>query len=234
MKYSKTAVLAAAAALMLILNGCAAGTDVQPNSVTVNGAGEVEVTPDIAVLKLGVKSEAADTEQVRSSNAAAVNAVIDAVKALGVEEKDIQTTDVNLRSSYDSNGKQDGYLMETTLEIIVRDMEKSGEVVDACIASGSNTMRGITYAVSNQQELYADALEAAVESAHQTAQAIAQAGGREVGEMLNATEMGEGMTVRPGYAGGNAAMDSAAQNGTSIQPGTDTIQAEVQVTYRLK
>ena len=163
----KKAILALvlAGALVMSLAGCGAqpqGMAAAPQTVTVNGTGEVEAVPDIAILNLGVESQGDTTEAARNANTESVNATIEAVKELGVAEEDVQTSNMYLRPTYGDAGNVTGYRMSVDMEITVRDISKAGEVIDAAIGSGSNTLDRFSYSISNESDLYGQALEAAV------------------------------------------------------------------------
>ena len=224
-----------AGTLALGLAGCAVQNSAEklPETITVGGSGEIKAAPDIAILRLGVESRGATPEAARASNSEAINATMEAVKAAGVDEADIQTSNIYLRNNYDGNGNVSGYRMSVDMEIIVRDIDKAGEVIDASIAAGTNSLDRVSYGLSNESERYGQALEAAVQSARQSAERIAAAEGRTVGKMLSVTESGTGITVyaNPDTGGGTAVM-GAARN-TSVMKGTESVRAELQVVFEL-
>ena len=234
----KKAILALvlAGALAMSLAGCGAQPQGAADSqtVTVNGTGEVKATPDIAILQLGVESRGSTSEEARSANAKAINATVEAVKGLGVAQEDVQTSNMYLRPTYGDLGGVTGYRMNVDLEITVRDISKAGQVVDAAIGSGSNTLNRFSYAVSNESELYGQALEAAVKSARLTAEKLAAADGRTVGKMLSVTEYGSGVTVKANPETAGANRTPAYDSSTTVMAGTDIISARVEVVFELQ
>lgn len=247
----KVFVIAAALALTLSLAACSAPAapaepgestvnlrqDAAPDTITVNGKAGLELAPDVAQIRIGVETSGSTPGIARQQNSEAVNATVAAVTALGVEEADIKTDDMNLWNRYDNYGNRAGYRMTTSLTIIVRDIEKAGEVVDAAIEAGSNEMNGISYLLSNRDELYSTALTDAVELARQKAEALAALEGRSLGEVLSITETSDAVaTVRalanPDVGGGDAVSENARS--TVIQPGRTSVSAEVTVVFRLQ
>ena len=183
----KLIVAATLSALALSLVACApaATTTValqreNDDTITVTGKAGMEATPDIAQVTIGVSSRANTPQAARQDNAQAMNATLDAILALGIEEKDIQTSNMNMYNTYGDYGTVTGYRMSTDLTITVRDITKAGEVVDAAIAAGSNELGGVKYLVSNRDELYNQALSDAVELARQKAEDLAAAAGKQV------------------------------------------------------
>ena len=234
----KKAILALvlAGALVMSLPGCGAQPQgaAAPQTVTVNGTGEVEAVPDIAILNLGVESQGDTTEAARNANTESVNATIEAVKELGVAEEDVQTSNMYLNPNYGESGKVTGYRMRVNMKITVRDISKVGEIIDAVVASGSNTMSHISYGISNESDLYGQALEAAVKSARLTAEKLAAADGRTVGKMISVTEYGSGVTVKANPETAGANRTPAYDSSTTVMAGTDIISARVEVVFELQ
>lgn len=204
------------------------------DTITVTGKAGMEATPDIAQVTIGVSSRANTPQAARQDNAQAMNATLDAILALGIEEKDIQTSNMNMYNTYGDYGTVTGYRMSTDLTITVRDITKAGEVVDAAIAAGSNELGGVKYLVSNRDELYNQALSDAVELARQKAEDLAAAAGKQVGMVKQITETSDAATTRRTYDM-NADTGGALAEGlkTVIQPGSTNIDAEVQVIFAL-
>lgn len=234
-------------ALAAALAGCAAQApapsettvhlqqEEEPGSITVTGKVGLEVTPDVAQVSVGVSSQAATPGVAREQNSAAINATLAALAELGVEEKDIQTTNMNLWNRYDNNGNVIGYRMSTDLTVYVREIDKAGEVVDAAISAGSNELNGVEYLVSNRDEVYNQALIDAIEMARQKAEAMAAASGKTLGAVQKVEETSRAVaTVReydmsPDTGGGS--MNDALRSKTTIRPGSTQIEASVQVVF---
>lgn len=245
----RTIAIAAALALTISLAACAAPAGAEettvnlrqeaaPGTITVNGKAGLELAPDVAQIRIGVETNGSTPSAARQQNSEAVNATVAAVTALGVEEADIKTDSMNLWNRYDNYGNRSGYRMSTSLTIIVRDIEKAGEVVDAAIEAGSNEMNGIDYLLSNRDQLYSDALSDAVELARQKAETLAALEGRTLGEVMSITEVSDAvatvreMNLNPDVGGADEASMNA--KATTIQPGRTSVSAEVSVVFRLQ
>lgn len=234
-------------ALAAALAGCAAAQapapsettvnlrqEQEPGSITVTGKVGLEVTPDVAQVSVGVSSQAATPGAAREQNSAAINATLAALAELGVEEKDIQTTNMNLWNRYDNNGNVIGYRMSTDLTVYVREIDKAGEVVDAAIGAGSNELNGVEYLVSNRDEVYNQALIDAIEMARQKAEAMATASGKTLGAVQSVEETSRAVSTVREYANadtGGGSMNEAALSKTTIRPGSTQIEASVQVVF---
>lgn len=236
-------------ALVLSLSACAttaapaAGESIvrlrseNTDSITVSGRAGLEATPDVARITVGVTTRASTPVAARQANAEAINATLDALKELGIEEKDIQTSNMNMWNTYGDYGTVTGYRMNTDLTILVREIDKAGEAVDAAISAGSNELNGVEYLVSNRDELYNEALTNAVELARQKAEALAAASGKTLGMVKEVSETSQAATTifNALMEDANADFGSAddARYKTAIQPGSTTIEAQVKVVFAL-
>lgn len=245
----KFMILALAVLLVFSLAGCAGGAaapaettvrlqqEGEPETITVTGRSGMESTPDVAKVSVGVSSRAATPSVAREENSAAINATLAALAEMGIEEKDIQTTNMNMWNSYDNNGNINGYRMSTDLTVYVRDITKAGDVVDAAIAAGSNELNGVEYLLSNEDEMYNTALADAIDLARQKAEVLAEAAGKTVGQVKKIDETSRAVaTVREYAAPANPDVGSASKNDfarTTVRPGSSTVSAEVQVVFEM-
>ncbi len=224
--------------LALSLAGCAGGAaapaettvrlhqEGEPETITVVGKSGMEATPDVAKVSLGVSSRAA------------INATLAALAEMGIEEKDIQTTNMNMWNNYDSNGNLTGYRMSTDLTVYVRDITKAGDVVDAAIAAGANELNGVSYLLSNEDEMYNTALADAIALARTKAEVLAEAAGKTVGQVKKVDETSRAVATVRNYdeaaanpdVGSGSKMESVR---TTIRPGSSTVSAEVQVVFEM-
>src|SRR5215213_10043604 len=122
-----------------------------PPHIAVPSVATAEVTPDIAVLRLGVATERRTAAEAAAANARAAQEVIDEGSALGVEGRDARTLSVTLIPLYsderDPNGRGGrriltGYLARNTLQIRVRDVAKAGAIARALVDKGANVLEG--------------------------------------------------------------------------------------------
>ncbi len=236
--------------LALSLAGCAGGAaapaettvrlhqEGEPETITVVGKSGMEATPDVAKVSLGVSSRAATPSIAREENTAAINATLAALAEMGIEEKDIQTTNMNMWNNYDSNGNLTGYRMSTDLTVYVRDITKAGDVVDAAIAAGANELNGVSYLLSNEDEMYNTALADAIALARTKAEVLAEAAGKTVGQVKKVDETSRAVATVRNYdeaaanpdVGSGSKMESVR---TTIRPGSSTVSAEVQVVFEM-
>jgi uncharacterized protein YggE len=221
------AVVIAAAALSGIGQPAPArGDTMPPRLVTTTGHGIVTAVPDEVVVTAGVQTHAASAQDALSQNATAMNKVVDALKQAGGTK--LQTQQVSLYPQTDNAGSVTGYTAQNSVSAH-SDVAGAGALVDAAVAAGANTIDGPTLSLSNQSELYRQALARALDDAKAKAQALAQAGNFGVGQVSSVTESSDSTPV-PLYKTAAASADSSS---TPIEPGTQDVTADVTVTFEI-
>ena len=217
-----------AVGLALLAGGAsAATTDTSTDSVTVTGTGSVTAVPDQAEFDFTVTTNGTTASAALDVNGKTTAAVVAAVEKTGVDESDVQTQGVSLDPTTSSNGtKIIGYTASDAIAVTKLAITKAGDVVDAAVGAGANGVSGPNLTVSSQDDLYAQALKAAVAQAKSKAQTLAGAAGRTLGE---ATAIVEGGSTPPVPFAQGAAKGAT----TPIEAGTQQIQATVTVTYAL-
>ena len=174
--------------LSLLLVGCvgsslihAQETGFQTTGISVTGSGTVYGEPDLALLELGV--DVTDEHVSAASDEAdrTVRAVIAALSAAGVAEKDIRTASYNVwrEDRYDSNNAPTIplYHVSNTLNITVRDVSKVGDLLAASLEAGANTVNNVQYTFANPDVLARQARELAMQDALAKAQQLADLAG---------------------------------------------------------
>jgi len=201
--------------------------------VTVNGNGEVSASPDMGVIQLGVTTQAEMAADSLTENNTEVQAVIDALKAAGVKEADIQTQTFSMSPTYDnsstSTGQQkiNGYQVTNTVQVTVRDLEKMGEILDASVQAGANTIDNIQFEISDSSQLLDQAREAAMADAQNKAEQLASLSDASLGMVLEIQEY----SSTPAVSMRSTAMEAAA---VPIQAGSQTVSVQVTVTWELQ
>ena len=155
----------------------------QPRLATVNGVGRVTLSPDMATVQVGVRTEDPDVGRAVSKNIRRAQAIYAAVQALGVAEKDLQTTGFNVYKT--TKGPQENrvevYVAENTVSITVRDLDLLGQVIGAALDAGANQVRGLRFGASNYADALAQARRQALEDAQAQARLMAEVLGMRLG-----------------------------------------------------
>jgi uncharacterized protein len=207
------------------------------DTFTVTGEGKVTATPDIAVVTAGVQTQGATVKQIQQELNTKINKITDAIKKLGVDSKDIQTTNYNVSPIYDyRNGTQriTGYQANSNVTIKVRNLDSANGVVDAATANGANQIGGISFDVSDKTKAENEARTKAVEEAKKKAELAAKTAGFSLGKVINYNENFGGVPRPLMYA--KAEMDLAAGNAapTQIEPGSSEIVVSVSLSYEIR
>ena len=196
-----------------------ADTTPAPKTITVTGAGSVQTVPDRATVSFTVSSTADTAKAAMAANAAAAQKVHDALTGAK-----LTTSGISLDPRYDDSGqKLLGYAASTTLTADA-ELAKIGGLIDAAVAAGANGISGPSFTRSDTDALYRDALKDALADAKTKAQALAAGAGLTLGAIKSVTEGAQASAPIP-YA--SAAKDAAVP----IEPGTQTVDATVTVTY---
>ena len=220
-------VLIAAAALAGVLRPEGAGAeDPAPatDTVTVTGSGVVTSVPDRAEISAGVESRAPTARAALAANGAAMQKVIDALRANG--GKDVTTQTVSLSTAFDANGQPSGFVASNVASAETS-LGGAGALIDAAVAAGANTIYGPSLSRSDSDALYRQALAKAVDDAKGRAAILAKAAGRDLGRVTAISE--SGASEGPIYAKASAAQDS-----TPVVSGPQETTASVSVTYELR
>ncbi len=216
--------------------------DHTPTTISVSGEGKVFGAPDIASLSLGMTTgRKATSTDAMASLSKTMNAVLAAVKAAGVEDKDISTEQLSLNPSYDyTNGQQvlKGYEATQSLTVKVHNLDKVSTVLGAATSAGANQAGNVDFQIDNMDKIRSQAREQAIAQARGKAQTLAQDLGMRLGSIKGFTE-DNGVTPPMPYAA--KAMDSAVGVGggpvavaTPVPSGQQEVLSDVTITYDLK
>jgi uncharacterized protein YggE len=228
--------IAAAAAAMLGL-GCAGDTIVRSgadseNRIYVSGSAKLDVTPDVATSSIGVQTFEADAVTAVTTNNEQVAAVIASLKALGIAPADMQTNGFSIspQRAYaeDRPDSISGFWARNTISVTVRDLTSVGLVLQDAIAAGANEIYGLQFTVSNPDSIEDVARHLAVLDALRRAQALAEAAGARVGEVIS---LSESSVAVPSFFRGSIEGDALA---VPVQPGEVQVTASVQAVFTLQ
>ena len=179
------------------LGPIAAETLPAPALITVSGEGVVQGAPDLAILSIGVTTEAETATQAMAENSRALSTVLERLKASGIEARDLQTSNLSLNpnwTGYDSSSggrpKIAGYTATNQLTVRIRALEALGEVLDAAITDGANALNGLSFAMSDPRLATDEARKRAVADARAKATLLVEAAGAKLGRIVSISEAG--------------------------------------------
>jgi len=214
-------------------------TDKQSLGISVSGQGKVTGKPDLANISLGVSTLAPTVAEARTQAATSLGAMIDSMKANGVEEKDIQTSSLSIYPEYDylNDGRQElrGFRVQNTVNAKIRDIDRTGEIVDEAVDAGGNdtTINGIAFSIENPDDLKKEAREKAVADAKARAETLAQAAGVSLGDAISISESSYSPPVYYEGRAADAATGAPAPE-TPIETGELDVTVDVSITFEIK
>ncbi|WDI30519.1 SIMPL domain-containing protein [Hyphococcus flavus] len=230
------------AAAAMVIAGCAAPQAIaaedgaMQRTITVNGQGRAAAAPDMAVISIGVQSEAKTAAEALRKNSTDMSATITKLKELGVADRDIQTSglSINPRYNYDKNRSQPeviGFTASNSVTVKLRDLDNAGAVIDQAVQSGANSLGGVSFSFSNPKPLQEDARRDAVADAKAKAELLTDAAGVRLGALI---------TIQDGYVSSPqprpyaARMEMAADSAVPMEAGESEVNATVTLVYEIQ
>ncbi|MFL6293785.1 MAG: SIMPL domain-containing protein [Thermoanaerobaculia bacterium] len=215
-----------------------AATPVVP-VLSVQANGEARVAPDEATVRLGVLAQAPTARAAMEEANRSANAILDAIRKLGVKAEDIQTSELNLNPVY-ANVPQDrggeprisGYQATNVVSVRLEKLDLVGPVVDAGLAAGANRLDGVIFGLRNDEAARATALTRAAEAARIKAETLARALRVRLVEIVEVMEGGVSVFT-PVYKG-RMAMEASMSADTPVSAGQVGIDANVTLRYRIE
>lgn len=206
----------------------------QATTLNLSSYGEVRAAPDMALINLGVTSEAPTAAGAMSANASRMNAVLVALKKAGIAAKDIQTSGLNLNPQYvyeqNQPPKLTGYQASSQVTVTVHDLARLGAAVDATVNAGANQVNGVSFGLDDPTTAENAARLEAVKSLQAKAALYAGATGYRLQRLVSLSE-GGGYSPPPPMPMASFAKRDMAAAGTSVSPGELTVRIDVSGIY---
>ena len=229
--------------------------------IWVSGEGKVTVTPNIAILNLGVSAQASTVADAQSQAVAAMNKVMSALTSNGVDQKDIQTQYFSIQQvtplitptpylpPETSNGSSSGaspmmpikppiqpttgYEVTNMVTVKIRAINNTGAIIDATVEAGGDLLSidGVTFSVDQPDQYYTQARQLAMNDAKVKASQLAELAGVTLGKATYISESSSTPIVYPEAFSAQGATSSAT---TSVNPGQTDIVVDVQVAYAIQ
>lgn len=221
----------------LVFTGVLATAQVQQNTppqINVSGEGKILVMPDLVDISVGVTNTGADAATVKKANDVAIDAVIKYLKAQKLDPKDYQTQRVSLNKNYDYDKKKYNFVASQTIIIHLKDITKYDAVMLGLTDAGVNTINGVTFKTSKEDQYESEARVKAIADARKKAEDYTKALGNKLGKALLVTDNSQTyypvMHAAAMYKSENMAADARE----TLAPGEITITANVNIAYALE
>jgi len=241
-KVLKNPVILILTAVVLIGSACqaqplqAVDSHSQPQTIRVEGSGQVSLDPSLARISIGVETESDSVQDAVSANNKRVEQLMETLLELGISEEDIQTSQFNIRQQKDrervlEEGSEPGaaYVVTNAVRVTLRDLDQLGNVLDEAVQAGANSINNIQFDAENKEEANTQALELAMKDAQARAKVIADSAEVKLGKIHSVETFGGG----PVYAEERMETESASA-AVPISPGQLDIQVRVNVSYQIQ
>lgn len=206
--------------------------------LAVVGVGRVDATPNSATVSLGIVANNASTLKDAQTQINKVNnAIVEGLSAIGVDKKDIKTSNYSITPNYDyslgGNGKISGYNGNATVTVKVTDTSKLPQIIEAGTNGGANEVMGTSYNVEEPEKYQEEARQKAIENAKEQAQKLANELGIRLGKIVNIAESSGNNYPGPMMYEKAVSLDSRAGGvpAPDLQPGSQTITSTVTLYF---
>lgn len=227
-----------------------------PHEIVISGEGRAFAKPDIAQVSFGVTTESLKSQDAVNKNNEIMNNVIKAIKDMGVQDKDIQTTFYNLSPIYDypsilypagtdgsgvvsspvyvNKGREfKGYSLNQQVSIKIRDFDKISDILDKATSNGATNVSDLQFRIDDPEKIQSEAREMAIAKAKEKLEDILKQSGLKVGKLVNISE-GYSNYPQPMFAQGGALMKDVESVVPQIQAGQQEVSSTVTLTYQVK
>ena len=202
----------------------------------VSATGEATRVPDLAIISAGVVTRQTTATAAIQENAARMERVLSALKRAGIEERDVQTSSINLNPEYRYQENRApqlvGYTASNQVSIRFRDIRNTGKILDALVAEGANQINGPTLTIDKPEAALDEARLKALANGRARADVYARALGRRVARIVSISESGGSYPVPPPMP---MMMEARAQAADSkILPGEQKLQVTLSIVFDLQ
>lgn len=221
----------------IALMGCGA----EETLLAVHASASTRSTPDLAIVTLGVVARGATAVAAQQAQTNRMQTVLDAARAAGAEDADIQTVGFSLEPQYvyvrGQAPRISGYISRNTVSLRLRDLNRISGLIDATVAQGANELHGITFTFEDDERVREAARAQALETARRRANVYAEAAGLEVVAIRSIVEPGSAFAPPDARRDGAFAAvleQSAAAPVAPINPGQVDTDAAITVVFALR
>jgi uncharacterized protein YggE len=218
--------------LILLISTIMTAQNIPQPTVDVTGEGIVSVVPDEVTISVRVENTGNEVKPLKTKNDQIVNDVLQTIKRMGIEDKNVQTEYVRLSKNYQHNTKTYNYSANQTISIYLKDLQKYEALMDGLMASGINRIDGISFSSSKEMELKSQARIKAVENAVMKAKEYAGVLNQTIGKAVSISEFQNSIAPQPMFKAMAMQSDNQGEKQT-LAPGEIEIRTSVSVRFVL-
>lgn len=209
-----------------------------PYTISISGEGKATAMPNIATVTIGFSNDKPTVAEAQKENTVKMNNIIASIKILGVEDKDIKTSNYNIYPKYDWISNKNilsGYTVSQSVDVKIRDTKKISDILKVAGEKGANQIGSLNFEIDDQAALQAEARQKAIDDAKTKAQTLAKQLGVKFSKIVSFSESNyQPVMYKSAYAtdlgmgGGGESVPAP-----SIQSGENEIKANVTITYEI-
>lgn len=202
--------------------------------IVVSGEGKIKVTPDQAVITVGVENTGNEAADVKKKNDEAIDAIIKYIKKMKLAASDYQTQRVSLYKSYDYQKKKNTFTASQNIVIQLKDLAKYDELMMGLVDSGANVIQGVDFKSSKVAQYESEARIKAVQNAKAKAADYASALNQKVGKALLVSDNSMTNYPRPMYAAMKMESDTGGLSRETLAIGEIEVVANVTINFAIE
>lgn len=223
--------------------------DVSPayNSITVQGEGEIFAVPDVGNFSFSVSADAETVAKAQESVTEKMDAILSALKDLGIEEKDIKTTDYSVWPKYvyreiycitvpcpPGKQEQDGFTASHTVTVKIRETDDAGKALSVAGDKGATNLSNLSFTIDDPDKLKQDARALAIEDARKKAKSLSKELGVRLVRVVSFSDSQDFKYYGEAGMGGDMMMSARVSNAPTLPVGENKIKSNVSVTYEIR
>lgn len=175
---NKTITIAAATGIVLslafVLGAIPSGIDAQAQTeettpfpsrektISVTGTATTSVDPDLLVVQFGVEVQKTTAKEALDANSQLMNAVVDAIRAAGITDNEINTAQLSIYPVYESYQEKEtgiyrqklvGYAVSNIIRVETKNLSLASDIIDGAVSAGANRVDSVYYTLSPQRQM---------------------------------------------------------------------------------
>jgi len=224
----------------LVPTSSAQDTCPHPRLISVVGTAEIDVAPDEVIVNLAVETRDKVLGTAKSENDRRVKKVLGLARGVGVEEKDIETSSLQMQPDYSEEKipRLLGYQVSQAIAIALKDLTKYETLMTELLEAGVNRVDGVRFVVGEDRKYRDEARAKAIVAAKEKAVAMAGQLGQTIGKPWEISEEHGGNVFSYAALANNVQTRSGGGGGdaeeSTVAPGQVTIRASVDVSFILE
>jgi uncharacterized protein len=211
----------------------------QVYTIAIDGEGKVASIPDVAEILLGIETQKTKVVDAQKENTEKMNKIIGKLKEMGIESKDIKTTNYSIYPRYDWIENRQvlrGYVVNQSASVKIRNLDKIGDIVDAAGQLGANQVGSLNFTIDEPESLKQQAREKALINAKEKAEALAKIAGVKLGRLVSFSEsLSPTYPIYRDYAVNEKTlgMGGGVDSSPTMEPGSHEVIVNVMVVYEV-